>query len=140
MICCICNQDLPIEAFYPSEFRGNRKPRCKECRKARKRKLNKLNEGIVMKGRRLVIRENRITRIYWSPNMLSELKRYFPNSPNKEVAELLGVSESTMIRKARELGLVKEKRYIRENSSTKSLSGVLARQRKEKSNGKCLQC
>jgi DNA-binding Lrp family transcriptional regulator len=62
--------------------------------------------------------------------MLSELKRYFPNSPNREVAELLGVSERTMIRKARELGLVKEKKYISKNATTKSLCGVLARQRK----------
>lgn len=138
MICCICNKDLPIDAFYPSEFRGNRKLRCKECRKERKRELNKLNDGIVMKGRRLVIRENCITRIYWSPNMLSELKRYFPTSPNKEVAELLGVSERTMQRKAKELGLTKNKRYISETATTKSLYGVLARKRNEKYNGKSL--
>ena len=112
MICCICGQDLPEESFYPSEFRGNRKARCKECHKERKRKLSKLNEGVVQRGTRLVIRKDGISRIYWNGNMLSELKRYFPNSPNKEVAELLGVSESTMIRKARELGLSKEKRYI----------------------------
>ena len=129
MICCICHKDLPEEAFYPSELRGHRKARCKECHKARKRKLSKLNDGIVPMGTRLIIRKDGISRIYWSGNMISELKRYFPVSSNKEVAELLGVSERTMIRKARELGIVKDKQYISKQSSIKSLSGVLVRER-----------
>lgn len=112
MICCICNKDLPEEAFYPSEFRGGRKPRCKECRKARKKKLNKLNDGIVQMGTRLIIRKDGISRIYWSGNMISELKRYYPTTKNSELVDYFGVSERTLTRKARELGLVKSKSFI----------------------------
>ena len=112
MICCICGQDLPEESFYPSEFRGHRKARCKECHKERKRRLNKLNEGIVQRGTRLVIRKDGISRIYWNGNMLSELKRYYPTTKNAELADYFGVSLRTINRKAAELGLTKSKQFI----------------------------
>ena len=112
MICCICGQDLPESAFYPSEFRGNRKARCKECHKERKRRLNKLNEGVVQRGTRLVIRKDGISRIYWSGNTISELKRYYPTTKNAELADYFGVSPRTINRKAVELGLTKSKQFI----------------------------
>lgn len=112
MICCICGQDLPEESFYPSEFRGHRKARCKECHKERKRRLNKLNEGVVQRGTRLVIRKDGISRIYWSGNMVSELKRYYPTTKNAELADYFGVSQRTINRKAAELGLTKSKQFI----------------------------
>lgn len=112
MICCICGQDLPEESFYPSEFRGHRKARCKECHKERKRKLSKLNEGVVQRGTRLVIRKDGISRIYWNGNMLSELKRYYPTTKNAELADYFGVSQRTINRKAAELGLTKSKQFI----------------------------
>lgn len=129
MICCICNKDLPEEAFYPSEFRDNRKPRCKECRKARKKKLNKLNDGIVQMGTRLIIRKDGISRIYWSSNMVSELKRYYPTTKNAELADYFGVSQRTINRKAAELGLVKSKQYISEISTENSIQGYVTRWR-----------
>ena len=112
MICCICGKDLPEESFYPSELKGHRKPRCKECHKARKRRLNKLNEGIVQRGNRLIIRKDGISRIYWSGNMLSELRRYYPTTKNAELADYFGVSQRTINRKAAELGLTKSKQFI----------------------------
>ena len=112
MICCICGQDLPEESFYPSEFRGHRKARCKECHKERKRKLSKLNEGVVQRGTRLVIRKDGISRIYWNGNMISELKRYYPTTKNAELADYFGVSQRTINRKAAELGLTKSKQFI----------------------------
>lgn len=112
MICCICGKDLPEESFYPSELKGHRKPRCKECHKARKRRLNKLNEGIVQRGNRLIIRKDGISRIYWSGNMLSELKRYYPTTKNSELADYFGVSQRTINRKAAELGLTKSTQFI----------------------------
>ena len=112
MICCICGQDLPEESFYPSEFRGNRKARCKECHKERKRKLSKLNEGVVQRGTRLVIRKDGISRIYWNGNMISELRRYYPTTKNAELADYFGVSQRTINRKAAELGLTKSKQFI----------------------------
>ena len=112
MICCICGQDLPEESFYPSEFRGHRKARCKECHKERKRRLNKLNEGVVQRGTRLVIRKDGISRIYWNGNMISELRRYYPTTKNAELADYFGVSQRTINRKAAELGLTKSKQFI----------------------------
>ena len=52
------------------------------------------------------------TRIYWSPQMISELRRWYPTKLNAEVAELLGLSVRTIIRKARELGLVKDPEWL----------------------------
>ena len=130
MICCICHKDLPEEAFYPSELRKCRKPRCKECHKARKRKLNKLNDGIVPMGNRLIIRKDGISRIYWSGNMISELKRHFPTTKNTELADYFGVSPRTINRKAAELGLIKSKQYISEISTEKGIQGYITRWRK----------
>lgn len=140
MICALCNQGLPIEAFYPSEFRGNRKPRCKECRKAMKKSRSKLKGDIVKIGDMLYISKQGFFGIYWTPNMLSILKRHYPSSPNSDVCEMLGVSERTMIRKAREIGLEKSDDYISNNAKVKSLMGIVSRRKIEKSNGKSLQC
>lgn len=51
-------------------------------------------------------------RIYWSGRMLADLKRYYPQTLNDELAELLGVSVRTMIRKARELGIEKDAKWL----------------------------
>ena len=123
MICCKCKQDLPEESFYPSELRGRRKPRCKECHKAMKRSKARLKGDIVKVGERLYVSRRGFFAIYWTPNMLSILKRHFPNSPNSEVCEMLGVSERTMVKKARELGLYKSQEYISNNAKIKSLMG-----------------
>ena len=47
-------------------------------------------------------------RIFWNSQMLDDLRRMFPTTLNDEMAEYLGVSPRTMIRKARELGLQKD--------------------------------
>ena len=93
--------------------------------------IRKLPQGVVMRGGRLIIRENGIARIFWNSNMIADLKRYYPNQSNKEVADILGVSERTMIRKARELGLSKSEEYINNNAKVKSLMGVLAQRKKK---------
>ena len=130
MICCICHKDLPEEAFYLSELRKCRKPRCKECHKARKRKLNKLNDGIIPMGNRLIIRQDGISRIYWSGNMISELKRYYPTTKNSELVDYFGVSERTLTRKARELGLVKSKSFISKIATDNSYYALSIRNKK----------
>lgn len=129
MICRICNRDLPIESFYPSEFRKGRRPRCKECTKEIKKSRAKLKGDIVRVGDKLYISKRGFYGIYWTPNMISILKRHYPNSPNSEVCEMLGVSERTMNRKARELGLSKTQEYINKSAKVKSLFGLLARRK-----------
>lgn len=54
------------------------------------------------------------TRIYWTPQMISDLKRFFPTTLNDELAEILMVSPRTLIRKARELGIEKDKKWLQD--------------------------
>ena len=51
-------------------------------------------------------------RISWSRQMVDDLRRLFPKTLNQEIAEYLGVSLRTMIRKARELGLQKDPDWL----------------------------
>lgn len=51
-------------------------------------------------------------RIFWNKDMLDMLREYYPNTKNEEVAGMCGVSLRTMIRKARELGLQKDKDFV----------------------------
>ena len=53
------------------------------------------------------------TRIHWNGNMISFLRRHFATTLNEEMADCLGVSMRTMIRKARELGLEKDPEWLR---------------------------
>lgn len=50
--------------------------------------------------------------ISWSVQMIDDLKRMFPRNSNEDCAEYIGVSVRTMIRKARELGLEKDKGWL----------------------------
>jgi hypothetical protein len=54
------------------------------------------------------------TRIHWSTSMLDYLRRHFPTTLNEELAGCLGVSQRTMIRKARELGLTKDAAWLQQ--------------------------
>lgn len=56
--------------------------------------------------------EHYATRIYWSTAMTDYLRRHFPTTLNDELAGCLGVSVRTMIRKARELGLEKDPKWL----------------------------
>ena len=64
------------------------------------------------KLQRIVTRDHYATRIFWNRDMLDLLKQNFHNTLNEELAGMLGVSVRTMIRKARELGLAKNKQWL----------------------------
>lgn len=51
--------------------------------------------------------------IYWSRQMLDDLRSMYPTTFNYDLAHILGVSSRTMIRKARELGLEKDREWLR---------------------------
>lgn len=51
-------------------------------------------------------------RIAWSRQMVDDLRRMFSVTLNQDIADYLGVSLRTMIRKARELGLQKDKAWL----------------------------
>jgi len=61
---------------------------------------------------RVMEREGYATRIFWSTAMLDYLRRNFATTLNDDLAEWLGVSMRTMLRKARELGLEKDKSWL----------------------------
>lgn len=51
-------------------------------------------------------------RIYWNKQMLDYLRSNYATMLNDELAGCLGVSQRTMIRKARELGLEKDREWL----------------------------
>lgn len=61
---------------------------------------------------RLVEHEGYATRIFWNQQMLHFLKNNYATTTNDELAGCLGVSTRTMIRKARQLGLQKDKEWL----------------------------
>ncbi len=59
----------------------------------------------------------RTAGIEWTPGMLATLKDKFPVTFNKVLAEELGVSLRTLVRKARELGVEKEEGFLEKRRS-----------------------
>lgn len=51
-------------------------------------------------------------RIYWSRQMVDDLKAMYPTTLNEDMAHIVGVSVRTMIRKARDLGLEKDREWL----------------------------
>ena len=56
---------------------------------------------------------NGTRRISWSRQMIDDLRRMFPDHLNQDIAEFLGVSPRTVVRKARELDLKKDDEWLR---------------------------
>lgn len=73
---------------------------------------------------RLMEHRGYVTRIYWSGQMLSDLRRHFPSTLNEEMASMLGVSVRTMLRKARELGLEKDPKWLSDNWAERRRMGI----------------
>ena len=67
-------------------------------------------DGVFYDAKRGRLMEHRgyAKSIYWSKDMLDLLKREYPTTFNYEMAELLAMSQRTMQRKAKELGLKKD--------------------------------
>lgn len=70
-------------------------------------------DGLYYNSRGQVVRHcGYSTRIEWNPQMISYLVRMYPNTKNEELCNVIGVSQRTMIRKARELGLEKDSSWL----------------------------
>ena len=97
---------------------GNTSQHCKECTKAIRREKYReghpVHESVTMQDgtHRWVRMYGKRASIYWTPNMISDLKRYFPTTKNAELVELFGVSLRSITRQARILGLTKDKAYL----------------------------
>ena len=70
------------------------------------------------------------TRIFWNKEMLDYLRRHYATTLNEELAGCLGVSQRTMIRKARELGLEKDPEWIADvREERRKLAHVIAKKK-----------
>ena len=126
--CSTCGRMLEDSDFYVSD-----KYRCKEChRKQKKASYDKYHPQVYMGDEgRLLKRSQGHPYIFWNGNMISDLKRYYPNTSNQELVELFGVSERTIVRKARELGLSKSKEHVSKVNKGKSvLAHIVKRKRR----------
>ena len=131
--CKYCGKDKPPDAFRP-----NNKSRCRECWReydnaCHKIKSKKRTPGVPFidhsNGKLYIPAEGRGRKIYWNSTMLHDLKAYFSDTPNDELAGILGVSKRTMIRKARELGLEKSKEFMAKYSREGQLMARIANKR-----------
>ena len=74
----------------------------------------KVKEGVYLhpKYGRVMEHHGYSTRIFWNPQMLDYLTKNYATTMNKELAEWLGVSVRTMIRKAHSMGLKKDPKWL----------------------------
>ena len=116
-VCTKCGRKLWLRDFY-RRIDGTLASECKDCSRAYKREYYRQNlkveDGTFYHKSygRIMVHNGCSTRIFWSPSMISYLQKHFPTTKNKELAEELGVSPRTMIRKAREMGLQKNLQWI----------------------------
>lgn len=77
------------------------------------KRLKRSEHAIITFAYRIGLRKMKNpTYCEWTPEMLKLLKTYFPTMFNKPLAKWIGVSQRTMIRKARELGLEKQEGFL----------------------------
>lgn len=116
-VCPHCGRRLWMREFRPLK-NGHRNSWCHDCvlaySRERYRKNGKVADGVFMHRTlgRVVEHNGCSTRIHWNGNMLSLMRRHYPDTLNREMAGMLGVSERTVTRKAREMGLRKSPEFL----------------------------
>ena len=117
-VCTKCGRKLWLRDYY-RRIDGTLFSECKECNKKRGRdsyqKKKKVADGTFYHKSydRIMVHNGVSTRIFWSPSMITYLQKHFPTSKNQDLADALGVSQSTMSRKARELRLEKKTEWLK---------------------------
>lgn len=116
-VCPHCRRKLWSRDFYKDK-NGNPVGWCRDCQLKSKReryeRVFKKPDGLRYDPGtgRTTIKNGYSVRIYWTAHMLSDLKRMYPTTTNEELKGILGVSMSTIARKARELGLKKDSKWL----------------------------
>lgn len=116
-ICPKCGRKLWLRDFYKTA-NGWVSSACKECTRqekrdeyARNRKVpNRLYQDPVTG--RFMEHKDCSTKIHWSPYMIERLTNKYATTKNEDLAIDLNVSPRTVIRKARELGLEKDRGWM----------------------------
>lgn len=138
--CTRCKEKKDVSDFYLIKSKsGNRivDSWCKACRiknSAINRKVHPTGVYRDPRDGRLKIYEQKHAgrKLYWTGDMLSIMRRYFPNTSNIEVAEMIGVSSKLVAKKAKELGLTKTEAYRKEYCKRGAQMRMMYNKRKEK--------
>lgn len=116
--CRVCGCSKPREEFLKE------RNVCISCKSEYYRRIHRnrrpdRSDGVRYSkaAQRIVEYRNGYQRKYWSPSMLSDLRRLYPVTKNEELASLFGISLRTLNRKAAELGLKKDAEWMRKVSS-----------------------
>lgn len=134
-ICPSCGRLLWKKKDYYQLPSGNPYTYCKDCQRNRSRNSHQWKQP---NGIRLdengVIKEyiNGKAHIYWSPMMIKWLKENYATTKNDELASELGVCVCSMRKKAKSLGLSKDKEWMNGVAKDNSILGSLAMKRKFK--------
>lgn len=137
-VCPKCGRKLWLRDFYKDATKSAY-TYCKDCAKTaskeRYSRTLKKPDGVFWHKSfgSLMNHQGKSLGIFWNGNMLSLLKRHFPYTRNEEMANMLGVSPRTVIRKARELGLKKDPGFLHSVWEENRLLAVVATKRSEKS-------
>ena len=114
--CPKCGRSLWLHDYY-RQAAGWLSPYCKECTRAAMREKYARTKKVPNRvfqdelGRMMEHKDNR-TRLYWSEYMLQKLTRLFPATKNEDLAIEFNMSRRTVVRKARELGLEKDRSWL----------------------------
>lgn len=134
-ICKRCGKEVYLKDFKMKY--GKPQSICKQCarelERERYRKKKKPREtGIFLNKEtgRIIERTKYNVKLFWSPSMIQDLKTYYPNTPNKEIIGIMGISAWELRVKAKELGLKKDKEYRRAQSVDSLMIANLANKEK----------
>lgn len=119
--CTGCGQHLFLGHFYKygksKNYPDGYDCQCKECRRRQKKeeyaRKHKVPDGIRVNHQGKVVQKNGSSvRLYWHEQKVRDFKRLFPFNTNEDVAVDMECSVRTVTRRARELGLKKDPRWL----------------------------
>ena len=116
-ICPKCGRKLWLRDFYKTA-NGWVSSACKECTRQEKRDEYARNQKVPNRlyqdpvTGRLMEHKDYSTKIHWSLYMIERLTNKYATTKNEDLAIDLNVSPRTVIRKARELGLEKDRGWM----------------------------
>lgn len=112
MICYYCKRDLPESEFCKPKTKIRIRHKCKDCHKEKLTKRRITKDGIISKDGMLYQRNGTGLSIVWTNRMIELLQLHYPITKNEELPDLFGISERAIRRKAKELGLKKDKSWM----------------------------
>lgn len=118
-VCTKCGRRLWLQEFYRMS-NGWLSGACKECCRKEKNEWYANNRKVPDRmyhdeRGRLLEHKGCSTRLFWSAPMEEKLRRLFPTTKNDDLAIEFDMSARTIVRKARELGLEKDREWMLEH-------------------------